>query len=508
MHTLPLGPATLTLYGPHLRSLPADEAAAFGEEPLQLLENGSAEFVLTGAPPGWRLREGGAVTLSRASAHAGTIIAGNEAGLLTLTLDDAHGTPRATAGLEIVTEKLGYREDFRTLLEDLTRHATDLLLRLRTDITSPFEPTPNDDPQTLVQQCFFLRGLLESRSFSLALARILSDPHHALEPFPTEAALGRSTHLGGTALRQLVATQPRRPVPSTHALHQRGLTTVPLALTQPRSQPSLDTPENRFVHYALTHFTTVLRQLDTRLTPDRSLAADRLRRELRHLRRPLESALAHPLFTTLSPLTRLPLESAVLQRRSGYREVLHAYLAAQQALRLRWDGGEAVFGGGRRDVAALYEFWCFFQLVEAVQAVFGVCFPPEALLTPTANGVALQLRRGTTLVWEAEGVRLAYNPTLATWTRPVRPDITLTVGDASYHFDAKYRLKAEGDALTDDILTMHAYRDAISGTVASVVLYPGEVAHWWPHGTGGLGTLPLAPRHGRAALETFLRAIQ
>jgi len=40
-------------------ALAPEEALAFGEQPLQLRENGSAEFVLEGVPLGWRLREGG-----------------------------------------------------------------------------------------------------------------------------------------------------------------------------------------------------------------------------------------------------------------------------------------------------------------------------------------------------------------------------------------------------------------------------------------------------------------
>ena len=57
------------------------------------------------------------------------------------------------------------------------------------------------------------------------------------------------------------------------------------------------------------------------------------------------------------------------------------------------------------------------------------------------------------------------------------------------------------------LVTMHAYRDAIPGTLAALALYPGKVMRWWPdtQNYGGLGALPLTPGHGRDALETFLK---
>ena len=165
--------------------------------------------------------------------------------------------------------------------------------------------------------------------------------------------------------------------------------------------------------------------------------------------------------------------------------------------------------GGEASSWGLYEYWCFFEVAEAVEAVFNVALPYEKLLTPTADGSALALRRGTELRLATPTLCLTYNPTLATWTRPVRPDITLELGKTRVHFDAKYRLSDHHDALTEDILTMHAYRDAIPGTLAALALYPGKVMRWWPdtQNHGGLGALPLTPGHGRDALDQFLGAM-
>lgn len=491
----------LLLYSDALREIPLTEAATFGEEPVQLRENGVAEWVLSGVPKSWRLREGGPVRVSRTNPHSGTLMAGNEAGLLTLVLEDETGRLRASAGLEIVSAKLGYREDFRQLLEDIARRATDLLLRQRTEMTSPMTATERPDPARLVERFFLLRGLLESGEFQRGLARVLSDPHRILHAEAESLPLNRARRLTPSAVRWLATATPRQPVPAGHCLTKRGLATVPLHLPHTRPTETGDTPENRFVKYALRQMLETL---------DACTVTERLQKEAWWLRAPLEQALAHPLFAEVGTLTQLPTGSQVLARRSGYREVYQTWLAAQQALQLSWEGGQEVFGAGRRDVATLYEYWCFFEVAAAVERVLGFCWPSDAFLTPTADGFSLALRRGTELRLEAEGVSLFYNPTLPTWTRPVRPDITLATGEIRVHFDAKYRLTDHHDALTDDILTMHAYRDALPGTLAAVALYPGKTAHWWPDPASprhGLGALPLAPGRGQTALDRLLTAI-
>ena len=338
------GQTSVTLFGDAVTQISSIEAAAFGEEIIQLRENGVAEWALTGAPESWRLREGGPVKRHRANLHSGTLTAGNEAGLLTLVLEDENGRPRASAGIEIVAAKLSYREDFRRMLEAIARRATDLLLRQRTEVTSPMVPTEQPDPARLTERFFLLRGLLESGEFQHSLARILSNPHRILHPEAEQQPLNRAHRLTPSAVRWLAMATPRQPVPVGHPLAQRGLVTVPHELPHTRPAETCNTPENRFVQQAL-------RQLIQSL--EACSITERTQREAQWLAKPLEHALAHPMFAEVGPLTQLPSSSRLWQRRSGYREFYKTWLAAQQALRLSWDGGQDVFGAGRRDVATL-----------------------------------------------------------------------------------------------------------------------------------------------------------
>jgi hypothetical protein len=124
----------------------------------------------------------------------------------------------------------------------------------------------------------------------------------------------------------------------------------------------------------------------------------------------------------------------------------------------------------------------------------------------------------------------------------MRPDYTLSLWRAEFmekeaeaqelmghvHFDAKYRIdfveELFGDKddvgngemqvqqryKRDDLLKMHAYRDAIRRTQGAYVLYPGKESQQWSgyhEILPGLGAFPIRPGNGEEAVERFLREI-
>ena len=59
----------------------------------------------------------------------------------------------------------------------------------------------------------------------------------------------------------------------------------------------------------------------------------------------------------------------MLQRRRGYRDVLRHYLTLRAAARLPLSDAKLLRLLGLKDVANLYELWCFFAVVEAVEVI-------------------------------------------------------------------------------------------------------------------------------------------
>ena len=71
----------------------------------------------------------------------------------------------------------------------------------------------------------------------------------------------------------------------------------------------------------------------------------------------LDGYLSQTFFKDVSRPTSLKLNSPVLQRKSGYREVLSTWLQFDLAAKLVWKGGDDVYKAGKRDIATLYEYW-------------------------------------------------------------------------------------------------------------------------------------------------------
>lgn len=64
--------------------------------------------------------------------------------------------------------------------------------------------------------------------------------------------------------------------------------------------------------------------------------------------RELESQLHHTVFKDISRPTILKLNSPVLQRKEGYREVLRVWLMFDLAAKLIWKGGDDIYSGGKK----------------------------------------------------------------------------------------------------------------------------------------------------------------
>ena len=572
--------ARLAIYPPEstagaLSRLGDSEAKEAGEESLQLLEGLRYEYEFLGdGADRFRLEEefgGGVVERSSnpSRAHCGTLVPGLNTGRLGLVARSA-GETLGRAALEVRSRKVSYREDYRRMLEDITEQCVALLMELRAPSSARLAPDPGRSPETIHQRFAFLRALIGSRHFRDALHRIATHPHRRWEPEETACDTRRGFRPDARALRQLARSPRRTELPADHLL-ARIVPSLPERISVHRAVQKDDTPENRFVKFALQSFTAFLHRMRYRLEEIGSPADTRLRAEIRALEGQLETAVGTDVLRGASEPDTLPLGSPVLQRKAGYREVYQAWLKFDMAARLVWRGGDDVYGAGQRDVATLYEYWVFFKLLDIVSKVFELKKPAASeLIEETEGGFGLKLKTGEHLAFEGVTVggarplrvRFSYNrsfthkktPTsVGSWTERMRPDYTLSLWPAEFreeeaeaqeimahvHFDAKYRIdsveqlfgpedeslgsaEVEQDLTKEkrdqrvgrykraDLLKMHAYRDAIRRTQGAYVLYPGDASRKWEgyhEILPGLGAFPLKPGNGGAELAAFVRDV-
>jgi len=535
-----------------------DKSDAFvnGESPYQIKEGHFYEYKIT---EGYSLQPSEVVTNSNINKSWGRISPNIYVGTLKIDVLDSNDMKCSEISLEVQSVKTGYRDDYRIMLEEITDNCTDLLLYHNSPVSQYFETDYNFNATTLYQRFAFIKSILDSEEFNDSVHKILLSPVTKWKESETQKSFTNIKKINKQVVQQLISSPNRIQLPQTHLL-RKVLNSIPAKLSLTQKRETVDTPENRFVKYALESFLKFLWILK-----DNKYSGTRLRSEVLVLEVKLEEYLNHSIFKEIQNPTTLPLNSPILQRKEGYREILRVWLMFDLAAKLVWRGGEDVYSGNKKDVAVLYEYWLFFKLLSIIKEVFKI--EPssiEALIENTGDGLDLKLRQGIYLpikgIYDAGtrklNIEFSYNKTFSgekeypqrgSWTRNLRPDYTLSVWPLGIsqkqaeheelivhiHFDAKYRVEnlqkifgdteyineekeeqSKGIYKRADLFKMHTYKDAIRRTAGAYVLYPGSEKPYTFKGfheiLPGLGAFSIRPSKlntGSEDLKIFLQNV-
>ena len=380
-----------------------------------------------------------------------------------------------TLRLEVFPTKLDYRTDLLELRADLQMEVRSLVFELYGRTFQTLHRKSGQRP-TDIEWLTLLRG--EFQKLTRALEIIARSPLQRVEV----------THVRDRSLR------PARPSAEVrNYLRRNGSKCVQAAKGHftaggrswlspgvPRMSKTLtpNTAENQFVASTISRIRSRLGRLQSQLAGVASRErfaqwANFLTESDRKLRR----------FQTQTFLVNLPAQQShaaptlALHLTPGYREFFSSSLALEAVLEV---------GGGplelpEKDLATLYELWCFVALASILRQELGLTLRPPTWLHVTQRRVALELVQGkeSVLSLERNGeecVRVVYNRQDPTPTGSCRPDNTLEIfkhGEKRPFrsvFDAKYRLQDDPDYVRtyqapgpppDAIHRMHAYRDQI-----------------------------------------------
>lgn len=463
--------------------------------------------------------------------------------------------------LEVQSIKSNYRQDYRDMLELITEKCTSLLMQSNSPVSHSFEIDYENSYDTLYQKFAFINSVVSSDDFKDAVHRIITSPvttWKETEELKDVRAVKRFTNRN---VKELLKGGNRTELPSNHFFRSYGLRSLPEKISSVKKEDTVDTPENRFIKHALDTFLKFATDVN-----NVAKAESKLYNESMLLISQLESELSHSVWKEVSRPQTLKLNSPVLQRKEGYREVLRTWLMFDLAAKLIWEGGEDVYGAGKKDIAILYEYWLFFKLLDLFQEIF-LIDPKDIsqLIEKSDNDLNLRLKQGkfTALrgVYQTDNrklnIRFNYNrsfsgrkkyPDSGSWTTTMRPDYTLSFWPfglkedeaeeeeliVHVHFDAKYKIanlanliesksneeldeekedNRKGIYKNADLLKMHAYKDAIRRTGGAYVLYPGEKKlnrKGFHEIIPGLGAFPVKPsktNSGIGELKAFILEI-
>ncbi len=432
-----------------------------------------------------------------------------------LNLDDRH-------------DPLFYPRFYRTLVDELVQRQLTLPFTFEAPTYHAVEETP--EPPTLLFLFHFLRSKRVQELLEQAIEAILTRPHRLLTAEEEFVPLPQVYEVDADVVLSIL-TNPQHWVEyqgTGLAVAKRLGGYAPQKVWQRLAVETFDTPENRFVKWFVRELQSwVEKLLAWEQFPDRA------RDEFVELKGQLELALHDPLFDEVGEMVYFPATSQVLLKRSGYRELLELYrqyLSSKRPAFFR-DLQEAI---DSRDVATLYEYWCFFELLRQFEEELGWGEPK----------LRLKVREGGELTWGVTadfggGHKLVYNEGFGrgrdrSYSVALRPDFVLHEGgEATVVFDAKFRFdvrslpREQEDRYDEDVASgdvervvkyadlykMHTYRDALKTVRAAVTLFPGSeesgVFYNWETGGErkgvelaalldekwpGVGAIPLVPQ--------------
>ena len=436
-------------------------------------------------------------------------------------------------GFEVLSTKLDYHEHWRAIVEDIEREYRMLSLDYMRRTFHGFSPDQNGEHPDIVWWSVF-EG--EQQKFIKACKSIIDRPRHRLH--------GEEVYLRADKLKQ-----------TPHNIENR--------LAEHRKEPaylyrveqhilSNDTQENRFLKFALHQISKRYEDLRQRIEAVKT-ASGTMKSAMLATSETLKRLQHHPFFRTIGRFKGISQESMVLQKATGYSQVYRTWNLLRRAYSLN----DGLYRLQTKDIATLYEIWCFIEVSHIVKAQLHLDDEDvEHRNRMEMNGIfSWELGKGehSRILFRKDGVELAelvYNPKnadkendnvgmkdLVVPTVPQKPDIVLqlTKNDLqqgmkmTYLFDAKYRIDGKDKGVDvppeDAINQMHRYRDAIyykdydanalkKEVIGGYILFPGDgepndvaVSKFYKTiKEVNIGAFPLRPKdvENRKLLENFI----
>ena len=540
----------------------SDPTRSSHEPPIQLREASSYRYELDipGAPA-VRLEPVELFDADESSGLTGRLRTQQYVGDVVITAFRRGGGALGAAPILVRAAKLEHEREYQRMLRDIADIASEAVLQGFAPATTSTAIVASRAPRLLYQQFAILQARLADEELQDALARVVHRPHRGWIDETEWRPAGRPLKASAGVARSLA--QPGRRVRPAHPVG--SLNTLPEVIPSRRTEETVDTVPNRFVKFALMRWRELAGSVQDVLMARAALAYGQ--RGLSAVGRVLESLddlLSEPLFRDVGQLDELPTSNQVLLKREGYRQIFSTFALVESSLGLQLELDDAV-RPSQRNIATLYEYWTFLKLADVVGDACQDGRAPLKLFRDDGDGLSLGLKRGkqSRLAWEVDvagrrlGVTLFFNRTFAmtdddldgSWSTPMVPDASVLIRplagrarveherdlDVWLHFDAKYKLdwnsaqfdtvredaqegvaleyeeqERLGESRRDDLLKMHAYRDAIRRSAGAYVLFPGtttpkrfsEYVELIP----GLGAFPLRPGDdsGLAALRRFV----
>jgi len=466
---------------------------------------------------------------------AGTINFGNDLGKSNLVLryTKENQVREINFQFEVFPTKLNYKSDYEKIVSDIEKEYPYLVLDFLKKTYTSFKTGSSPNTDLIWWQVFggLYNDFINSSKF------ILNKPHSRI-------------------IRQTKYVKADRINNWTTTLEEEYSQFKHLPNNNYRSEYktlSTNTSENKFFKHAV--FQTLGRYKKVKSFIEKRFASSitaSFKSELDIIQKRFETISANPFFRSIDEFQGIRQESLVLQKATGYSTIYKSWIMLNSGLKFL----EGIQKIELKNIADLYQIWCFLEIKNVLQNLLGKNNPDDIDLAEIQiDDFVFKIERGVkskVSYNKADGevidlfhdfsYETAQNQTVKSFTVNQRPDIVLRITKndlkenyvLTYLYDAKYRLASDENEASPDLPTedsinqMHRYRDAIyyvnkekikpeKEVIGAYILFPGSgeiesiknLDYYKSIASVNIGAFPLRPNDytNRSLLEDHLKTI-
>jgi len=474
------------------------------------------------------------------------------------------GVESVPCPFEVRSKKIGYLDHYPAMIGDLSEVASGMIYEMDSPLAQYLE-FHRKPKETLYEDFMFLEYLFRLENLPTAYEYIKRNMYSLLESYVEVVPASFASNLGPSEMLDVISRpehlfkSDETPEDWPSSLKGYVLDTI----TQRYHHETIDTPENRFLKYFLELLDKLIEDLIVQLLEleDEGYVLD----ELYKYQRIVQDYLSEKWVRNVGKLNYLPLNSQVIQKREGYRDIFKYFIQFEFSFRLQWDEVEDRIKGYERKLSELYEYWCYFKLIKVLNKLSNQKLVYTDIYKISKDKWSIKVKRGRDSLQKFNinfndreiTLNLMYNRLFSQNTKyksyslPFRPDYTIFIefeGETYFvHFDAKYKsegrvldfyekigsnlpsdeiYEAEEELVNDrdaeeqisrkykygDVYKMHTYKDAILFTEGAYVLYPGDEERIFheiaSNPIPSVGAFPLTPGKDGVEEENLLLFIK
>lgn len=406
-------------------------------------------------------------------------------------IDIIYGDFKFSMMVEVRTKKLDYDNEYSQMIADLSKFSSGLLFNVNAPLYQN-HILSHDIKSSAYEYFILLEFLFRPHNLPDVFEYLSRNLYYLLDNTSDLVPTVLASNIGASEMAELSfniyhisETVEEYSIYTDGEKHY-----IPLMINEIKYKDSIDVPENRFFKYFLEYIRDLIFDLYVNFKNEKN----QVMLKLEHYANMINSFLANRYFNEISHLDYIPLNSQVLQKKEGYREILQYYLMFEFGLKISFNDLTNNFKGFTKELSNIYEMWCYFELIDIVNDLTDSVYDFESFIDTEKWSLSLdnikKLDYFNALVIGGYKINLELmyncsfqhsdyydNDVFSSYSEDLEPDNTLVIeynGVRKFlHFDAKYKLK-NSKYNPEDIHKMHTYKDAINDSIGAYILYPGD----------------------------------